>query len=541
MIELARSHFEAGGVNAAGVYYRMILKETSPPKSGLERIAHGEACVWHARKAIAERRFGTATDWYRQAIDADPLAVDYRNEYCVKALIPMDMLKNARIEADRATKIGPDNRDAWTTLGKMEHALGNTEAAIKAYDRAIELAPDDPFARLDRATVALDTADYDTVRKMCSPIRDGKARADATHTLAMVAYREGRHEDAIELYKRAIELGCYDPKLAEWNMSLALHSIGRYAEGWKAHEARGEQVTDAAMALIMNRFRRPLWNGEPAPARIHLHQEMGFGDAIAMARYIPLLIERGYEVCVEVNDSLVELFKRSFPQAEVVAKAKDYPGSLGLKPFDYHLPMLSLPAVFKTEINNVPWSGPFLKPDSQKAAQFDVMLPKGRRIGVCWSSGIRKEATWLAEYGRRKSMSFKTMSGIFNNEDVFVSLQVGPERKDGNIIDILPDKPTWDDTAALVSCLDLVVSVDTSTAHLAGALGKPLIVLMHTEGSWHWMAPRSGAMWNEKSPWYPTAEVIRQSVPHEWGEVIDNATYRLQPGGGVGRGRLIAL
>src|SRR5262245_482670 len=192
MIELARGHMEAGGVNAAGVYYRMILKDTTPPKTGIERLANGEACIWNARKCIGEKMYGAATDWYRRAIEADPLAVEYRCEYCIKALIPMDMLKNARIEAERATRVDPLCKQAWETLGKMEHALGNADAAIGAYDRAIELEADNCFAWLDRATIALDLADYDTVRNLCRGIRpEHKAYADSLSMLAMVAYREG--------------------------------------------------------------------------------------------------------------------------------------------------------------------------------------------------------------------------------------------------------------------------------------------------------------------------------------------------------------
>lgn len=550
MIELARGHMEAGGVTAAGAYYRMILKDTSPPKSGVERIAHGEACVWYARKSLAEGHAGAAADWYQQALRADPLANDYRIEYCVKALLPMGLHKNARIELERATRIDPASADAWRKLGGIEHALGNAAAAVEAYDRALALTPDDPYARTDRATIALDTADYGTIREMCEPCLRGKLRGDALHLLAMAEYRLGHHESAILLYDAAIADGCDDPELATWNKSLALHSIGRYREGWAAHEARGRQKTDKAMALVMNRFTAPRWEGEPAliddkicdrshtgPLRLHLHQEMGHGDVIAMARYVPLLLERGYDVRVEVMDSMVGLLQRSFPEAKVMPKAVDYPGAMGIPLFDYHLPMLSLPAVFGTDVDTVPWHGPYLKPDPELVGQYRAKLPANKRkIGLCWSSGLRQEGLWISEYGRRKSMKFETLwpvveactlpmvetgNGAMKHtrlmlDHYFVSLQVGPERQERRdpVVDLLPAKPSWDDTAALVECLDLVVTVDTSVAHLAGALGKPVLLLMHTEGSWHWMTKRLD------SPWYPSAKLYRQSVPHQWSEVI---------------------
>jgi NAD(P)-dependent dehydrogenase (short-subunit alcohol dehydrogenase family) len=523
MVELARGHIERGEFNAAGAYYRMIMKDTSPPKSGIERIAHGEAARWYGARALAEGKHGTAADWYRQAINADPRAVEYRLEYCVRVLIPMGMFRDARIEAERATKIEPDNPMTWRTLAGLEHQQGHVGAAIEGYDRQLQLLPDDPNARLDRATVALDTADYDTVRAMCEPVLDTDRRADALHCLAMAAYREARHEQAIELYEQAIAAGCFDPNLARWNQSLALHSIGRYREGWAAHEARGQQKTDGAMALIMKRFTLPMWQGEPAPARIHVHQEMGHGDTLAMARYIPMLQERGYEVQVEVSDVMVELFRRSFPKANVMAKAVDYPGSLGIPVFDYHVPMLSLPALFQTDIDTVPWSGAYLKPNPELVAKYRKLVPNGA-VGLCWSSGIRNDGVWISEYGRRKSMPFNALMPVIKTGVPLVSLQVGPERREcrSPVLELLPEKPTWDDTAALIECLDLVITVDTAVAHLAGALGKPVWLMMHGEGSWHFMTKRLD------SPWYPTARLFRQTDTHKWGPVVQDIRQMLE-------------
>ena len=531
MVELARGHVETGAAVAAEVYYRMILKDTGPPKSGIERVARGEACMWFARKALYEGRGGTAIDWYMMATQADPLAVDYRVEYIVKGLLPCGMYKTARIEAERCTRIDPTDKNGWRTLGGVEQILGNAEASIAAYDKQLEIAPDDPNAMLDRATIALDTADYAKVRALCYPILQTSPErcGDAMHALAMADYREGFHEAAIKTYQAAIDNKCHDPDLARWNMSLAQHSIGDYLEGWKNHEARGTQKTDPAMALVMNRFQKPRWQGEQGPARIHLHQEMGHGDTIAMVRYIPLLIDKGLDVTVEVNDSLVELLKRSFPQVKVMPKAVDYPGALGIPDFDYHLPMLSLPAVFNTAVSTVPWLGPYLKPDPELVRKYDEILGDNR-TGLCWSSGIRTEGLWLPQYGRRKSMHFSDVYQKLGKYCEFVSLQVGPERLDhGNaILDILPPKPAWDDTAALIACLDLVVTVDTSVAHLAGALGKLVYLMMHTEGSWHWMSPRGGAPWNERSPWYPGAEIFRQDKPFEWDGVLKQLRERLE-------------
>ena len=320
MVEMARAHMEAGSINAAGVYYRMIAKETAGLKSGIERLAQGEALLWEARRAVGQNLLGTAADWYNKAIHADPLAVDYRIEYCVKVLVPMGMYKNALIEAERAHKIDPLSNDAWKLLGGVQHLMCNAKASVKAYDKQIELAPDSADAKLDRCTIAMDIVDYKTVRELCEQVlaSDNKdRRADSYHMLAMASYREGKFEQAIEFYDKAIDGDCYDKPLAHWNKSLALHSIGRYREGWAEHEMRGDQITDKSMALIMNRFtKRMKWNSEPPPARLHLHQEMGHGDLIAMLRYLTELELMGYTLSLEVNDSMLGLCKEKFPECQ---------------------------------------------------------------------------------------------------------------------------------------------------------------------------------------------------------------------------------
>jgi len=519
MLESARAHVEQGGVGAAEVYYRMIAKDTENPSSGIERVAHGEACVFFARKELSKGRHGAACDWYQRALGADPRCAEYRVEYVLRACFPMAMWKNGRIEAERATRIDPKSKDAWRALGGVEAILGHVEEAIAAHDAQLALDPDDPDSRIDRAAVALDTADYATARRMLEPVLLTGRRADALHGIAMIASREGRHEEAEDLYAQAIAGGCHDPSLARWNRSIALQSVGRYREGWAEHEHRGIQKTDAAMALVYNRFKRPRLDRVDGPQmRVHVHQEMGHGDVIAMARYLPLLVERGHDVRLEVIDQMADLMRTSLRGVAIVPRALDYPGALGVPDFDVHVPMLSLPYLFGTEVDTVPWSGAYLRADPRMVETYRAMLPAGKRkVGLCWSSGIRTDGLWISEYGRRKSMPLETMSPVFERSgDCFVSLQVGPERKECRepVLDLLPRKPTWADTAALVECLDVVVTVDTSVAHLAGAMGKPVMLAMHTEGSWHWMTKRLD------SPWYPTARLYRQTAIHAWGEVV---------------------
>jgi tetratricopeptide (TPR) repeat protein len=526
LIERARAYVEASRNVDADTCYRLILGRCTPPGSGAARIAYGEACLFYARLALTKGKYGTASDWYRESLVADPLAVDYRLEMALRAYMPMGSLRLAQQEAAKATRIEPDYPQAWKILGMTEMENGNAKACIAAYDRQLELAPESPDAMLDRMTIAMDVEDYELVGRLCEEVLKTDRAADATHVLAMVAYRQGNHEIAADLYQKAIDGGCFDQASAHWNRSLALHALGRYREGWIEHEYRKDQKHSPALSMPLKRFVKPLWTGkELPPASVHVHCEAGLGDQIAMVRYLKLMADRGYDVRYEAHEGMVDLVQRSFPEVKVVPKAADYPGAIGLPMFDYHLPIGSLPAVFETDVNTVPWFGAYLKADSKLGECYD--LPKDRRkIGLCWSSGIRDTGIWIAEYGRRKSMHFDTLVPIAQScpRDFFVSLQVGPEREQipyaWSELDMLPENPSWDDTAALIECLDLVITVDTSIAHLAGAMGKPTWLMMHTEGSWHWMAERPGSPWNTRSPWYPSVRIYRQKTAKEWGDVI---------------------
>lgn len=539
MVELARAHVENGGIRPAEVYYRMVEKVCDPPTTGIERLALGEALAFKARRAIAGGFHGAACDWYQRAIFADPLCIDYRIEFIVRALLPMNMFKNAKIEATTATRIEPDNKDAWRALAIACASLGEVDESAAAYDRQVELDPDNPLARIDRSTLAINVGDYETARWMAEPVLDTEKRGEALHTLALIAYRESRHEEAIELYKQTLDEGSQDPAQVRWNMSLALHAIGRYQEGWAESENRGKQRADEPMRIVMNRFNQPMMTRSDLTERtyrIHVHNEMGNGDAIAMARYLDLLLDHGHDVRLETMDSMVGLMQRSFPRVKVMPRALDYPGAVGVAPFDVHIPTLSLPHLFGTTIDTVPWRGPYLKADPALVDQYASMLvkyayqmPGGRtRVGFCWSSGIRTDGLWISRYGRRKSMHFDDLGPLFmelSNRADLVSLQIGPERVQQDpsyMFDPLPAKPSWDDTAALVANLDVVVTVDTAVAHLAGAMGKPTFLMMQRDGAtWHFMCERPDAPWNEASPWYPSVRIFRQTSDGDWRDVVE--------------------
>ncbi len=549
LVDRARAHVEADRIVQAEQLYRLVLGVTTPPGTPKARLAHGDACAFYARVALSRQRIGAASDWYREAIKADPQFPDYRLKLARQCLMSMSAEGAALTEVERACRIAPEEKDCWHTLGGLRHEMGDAKGAVEAYDRQLALDPNDPSSILDRCTIAINTSDYDLVDYLCERVMGTDREPDAWHCLAMADAHRHRHEEAIRKFTKALELGCRDPGVVRWNMSISLHAIGRYKEAWVEHERRQDTRSNPILYLPMTRFVLPRWDGEPpvkedgTKVLLHVHAEAGGGDNLAMARYLPILRDMGYEVRYEALESMVGLMRSSFPDIEVIPRAVDYPGSIGIDVFDYHSPIGSVPAVLGTDIDTVPQNVPYLKPDPEMVEHYARLLRSSygegrKRVGLCWSSGIRP-GVWMKEYGLRKSMHFDTLAPLRETNrawpTLFVSLQVGPERAQNDeafVADVLPEKPTWEETAALVANLDLVIAVDTATAHLAGAMGKEVWVMCQKDAaSWHFLCWREGAVWNERSPWYPTARIFRQHTfdqPHQWDDVVGDITKELK-------------
>ena len=539
LIARARAAVESNHLTVANQLYRAILRLTMRPwRSAVARIARGEACVFFARTAVEHERLGFAIEWYREALGADPRAVEYRVEMAVKALYPLRAMTSAISELIRATRLDPNDVEAKRALGLMYHEDSKMELAAAQLDKALEIKPDDHTLIIDRALIDCDNGDAERTLKLAKMAEGGERHGDALHVQGMALYRLGRHEEAVAKYDEAIAAEALNCPRVHWHKSMAMEAIGRWPEAFRERNWR-TYCRDIAASTPMVRFLAPLFDGtQLAPSTIHVHAESGAGDNIAMVRYLPLLAEQGFRVRYEAQDELHDLIKRSFPSVDVVKRAPDYPGVVGVANFDCHCPIGALQNAFKTTVETVPWPGPYIVPDETKVSEFSKSITRPS-VGLCWSSGIRLEqGVWMTEYGLRKSMHFdllKPLVAELTADHDVVSLQVGPERTQNTadaVRDLLPDDPTWDDTAALVANLDLVITVDTAIAHLAGAMGKPVWVMMQRDGSsWHFMCWRPGAPWNERSLWYPSVRVFRQhefNRPHFWGEVIADVVDALR-------------
>jgi Glycosyltransferase family 9 (heptosyltransferase) len=272
-------------------------------------------------------------------------------------------------------------------------------------------------------------------------------------------------------------------------------------------------------------FAQPQWLGQPiGGARILLHAEQGLGDTIQVLRYVPMVVARGAKVILEVPSELRRLIEGMFgASVKIVTRGNHLPD------FDWHSPLMSLPLVFRTDLNSVPAPIPYLQSDPQLARGFAQHLAShsssaGLRVGLVWSGSPRHTRDPQRSIPLVQLCALTEMPGT-----TFYSLQKGPAAKDilampidMNLVDLSGYLNDFAETAAALVNLDLLITVDTAVAHLAGALGKPVWIFTTHNPDWRWLLDR------EDSPWYPTARLFRQGVAGEWSSAIERVQHELR-------------
>ena len=403
---------------------------------------------------------------------------------------------------EHALALSPDYAQALHNLGLCHHKKGLLERAEACYRRVLTLHPGHHRAHIDMGNVCLDRGD---LAGMADWYRKALAFTPEDRTgFANVArmFRDlGRWDESLALYDAALRL---DPDNAEMRFSRSLiHlTLGRFAEGWPGYEWRCRR-TEWAKAYP-HALPSPRWRGEPLDGRTLLvHHEQGFGDTLQFVRYLPLAKARGGRVLFEVPAALHRLLRSVEGADDIVVLAADGPTRA---PHDLHVPLLSLPGIFGTMLECVPDRVPYLFPDPQKAACWAERLdPLALNVGVVWSG-----SRWTPRLAEKSCplellLTLAPLPGIR-----WVALQ-----KDAPPIELAtahaagltiwgPELGDFSDTAAAVAGLDLVIAVDTAVAHLAGAMGKPVWVLLSRSADWRWLLDRTD------SPWYPTMRLYRQ-------------------------------
>ncbi len=342
-------------------------------------------------------------------------------------------------------------------------------------------------------------------------------RSETFNDLAASLFRQSRDAEALVCIHQALALDPYMAE-AEESESMWLLRYGRFREGWRRYEARNRTGTGRG---LFREFRQPQWKGEPIHDRtILLHAEQGYGDAIQFARYAPLVAARGARVVLEVHRGLGNLF-RALPGVSHLIE-----GGVTLPDFDLHCPLLSLPVAFGTDMDSIPAAVPYVTADPSRVFTWGARLgPRRRmRIGVAWSGNP------LHRDDARRSIALAQLRDLLRDRPdlEFHIIQTEIRPADRETLATMPHLREhgallrdFADSAALVSLMDLVITVDTAVAHLAGAMGWPVWVLLPTVPDWRWMLGR------DDSPWYPSMWLFRQRHRDDWTPVLLEVAQQL--------------
>jgi hypothetical protein len=459
-------HYRRGRLATAVVLFQDALK------ADLDR-AEGFASLGLAFHAL--HRCNEALRSYDEGLRLAPADAELLSRRGV-VLLELGRPIEALSHFERALADAPDHLDALGNRGNALLKLNRPEEAIAAYDAALTIAPDNAQLLTNRA-VAL-------------------RRLDRPHEAATSA--------------RRARLNRPDFAQARFVESVALLTLGDFAAGWRGYEARWDV---GFLAAQRRTFPAPQWRGEPLDGKtILLHAEQGFGDTIQFVRYAPRLAARGAgQVVVEVQRELKTLLLPLPGVAAVVARGETLPQC------DYHCPLLSLPLAFATELATIPAGVPYIAPDAAAVAAFRARLPQRRPlIGLAWS-GERAH-----DNDANRSLPAAALLPLLDLPDVtFVSLQHQMRDEDAAVLQTRTGLiragekfRDFSDTAAAIASLDAVIAADTAVAHLAGAMAKPLCLLLPFAADFRWLRERPD------SPWYPTARLYRQPRFGGWSSVI---------------------
>lgn len=538
---------DAEAWNNRGAAFRRLGQAQAAIESYDRAIAlqPGHAQAWYNRGNALRSlgRLQAALESYQTAIrfKADHAAA-YNN--CGNALRDLKQLQAALAAFDKAIALKPGYADAHNNRGTVLKALNQPQEAVESYNRALAIRPAHAEAFYNRgnaqAMLKLHAAALESYDKAIA-LRAGYAQAWCNRGIALGDL--GQHADALVSHDHAISLDpayadawnnrgntlgnlrqhraavhSYDQAIAlqpddagaHLNRALCLLQMGKFEAGWAAHEWRWK--TEAQRPFARN-FAQPLWSGAESlrEKTILLHAEQGLGDTLQFCRYAPLLRDRGARVLLEVQAPLQGLMCGLDGVAEVLVKGQPLPA------FDLHCPLLSLPLALGTNLDNLPSGRPYLSAPAHKVAQWTQRLgPRTRpRLGLVWSGN----AAHKNDHNRSLVLS-ELMAHLPEGFD-YISLQKEFRPADRQTLEQHPqilrlDQEIEDfvDTAALCELMDVVISVDTSVAHLAGALGRPVWMALPLNPDWRWMLDRGD------SPWYDSVTLYRQHTAGQWGPLL---------------------
>lgn len=471
------------------------------------------------RAAVYAQRAGRLTEaeaLYRNVIASDP-----RQWQALHQLGAIHLARGELAEAlqciGAAMKANAGSAEVTSNYGVVLRRLKRDEEAVEYFNRALMLKPGYVPALLTRSASLQHLGRRDeALASIDRVIEIEPAHAKAHYNRAHILLDMLRFDEALKAYERAAELAPNDADI-HWNESLLRLMRGDYRKGWEKYEWRlkrpGHQERN---------FSAPVWRGNDSVAgkTILVHAEQGFGDTLQFVRYVPLLAKMGARVLLEVQPALAPLMATLDGVSQLFTRGETLPA------FDLHCPIMSLPLAFKTEIETIPANVPYLHAPAAYREKWRARFPRGEKpaIAIACSGSLGNEENDI------RSIPIECFAPLFA-DDRFTWLIVQRELlpRDRAFLETLPqvrhfgeELSDFADTAALISQTDLVISVCTSLAHLAGAINFPFWLLSKYVADFRWLLDRTD------SPWYPSARIIRQPAHGDWTSVIEAVRRELE-------------
>jgi tetratricopeptide (TPR) repeat protein len=478
-----------------------------------------EALVDVSRLSIEREEYAQGLAWADRLKTVDPSS-DVGDMLRAQALGGLEQYEEALQATDAAMRRGRNDAATWLARGDILFALQRYDDALVAYESALERDPDLAEAITNCGITLLKLERGESAIAFFH--RASSLKADdprALYNLAFSLMSNGEYRASLDIAERALSLHPEDPDL-HWNKATCHLLLGELESGWIEHEWRWK-ATVLGSKPVKPDFPLPMWTGQQQlqGKSILIAHEQGLGDSIQFVRYTSLLRREGAaNVYVQVPLALQPLFD-GIEGCQLLVE-----GDL-LPHIDFYCPMLSLPFAFGTTLATIPASVPYLDSDIEKQNAWLARLGarRGLRVGLVWSGNVKHSND------RNRSISLKAILDHAPANCQFVSLQKEVREQDqrtldehSNVLNFASELLSFADTAALVACMDVIVSVDTSVAHLAGAMACPVWILLPHQPDWRWMLDRGD------SPWYPTARLFRQPTVGDWASVVQRVMAELK-------------
>jgi tetratricopeptide (TPR) repeat protein len=529
-----------GNAPAAEQRYRAILRQNPDHSGALDQLS---------LLCLEREAFEEAASLLRRWIAREPNVAGAHNNLGI-ALNRLKRPAEAVVQFEKAIELEPNRPESHYNLGRAQQILGRVAEARESYERAIALRPD--YAEANNSLAVL-LAPSDPQQALVCFRRAIAARpgyGDGHNNMGILLQELGRHDEAVATYRKALAvkpdhadvynnlglslrdlnrddeaLRCFemaqaikpDHVDAHVNEALVRLALGDYATGWKKYAWR---ILTANFSKGKKRPAQPLWLGQwdISGKTILLHGEQGLGDTIQFARFVTPVAQLGGKVILAVQRPLTALMASLEGVSVIRGQGDPVPA------FDAFCPLPSLPLAFKTTLATIPADVPYLSASADRLAKWQPIMdafPRPR-VGLLWTRG--------GSPSDRRSMPLRVLVPLLDLPDIqFVALQKELPDSEAALFQstgvpsFLGERlADLADTAAIIAMLDLVITIDTSIAHVAGALGKPMWVLLPFSADWRWLRDRSD------SPWYPTARLFRQAAPGDWHSVATQVAEALR-------------